>query len=400
VLYRPDAFEPLTDEGWDQGRVRNAIRSIVADADDAFEPEGLWPADDWDAWASPLPLKSLYVGAAGVVWALDALRRRGHAESRLDLRAAAQRTLDAWREAPDLPTGAGLPTPAKASLLCGESGILAVAWRLGPSDELADDLLARVRENVENEAEEVMWGTPGTMLAARAMLDWTGEERWAEAWRDSAQALLVRRDPDGLWTQRLYGSVHRRLGPAHGVVGNVVALLGGGDLLASEERRDIERNTAAVLSRTAVVEDTLANWPPSEGFDLVAPDGQIRVQWCHGAPGIVTSAAGYLDEELLRAGATLTWRAGPLEMEKGPGLCHGTAGNGYAFLKLFERTGDEVWLDRAWRFAVHALGQVERSRGSRGRGRYSLWTGDVGVALYAADCVEGRSAYPILDSWD
>ena len=123
---------------------------------------------------------------------------------------------------------------------------------------------------------------------------------------------------------------------------------------------------------------------------------EIRVQWCHGAPGIVISAADYLDEELLLAAAELTWRAGPLGPEKGPGLCHGTAGNGYAFLKTFARTGDELWLERARRFAVHALGQVER----RGHGRYSLWTGDLGVALYAADCLDGRSAYPVLDGWD
>jgi hypothetical protein len=78
----------------------------------------------------------------------------------------------------------------------------------------------------------------------------------------------------------------------------------------------------------------------------------------------------------------------------------GTAGNGYAFLKVFARTGDERWLERARRFAVHALGQVRRSRVRRGRGRYSLWTGDLGVALYAADCLDGRSAYPIVDSWN
>jgi hypothetical protein len=34
-------------------------------------------------------LKNLYVGAAGVIWALDAVRRRGHAETSLDLAAAA-----------------------------------------------------------------------------------------------------------------------------------------------------------------------------------------------------------------------------------------------------------------------------------------------------------------------
>ncbi len=36
-------------------------------------------------------LKNLYVGAAGVIWALDALRRRGHAETSLDLAAAVVR---------------------------------------------------------------------------------------------------------------------------------------------------------------------------------------------------------------------------------------------------------------------------------------------------------------------
>jgi hypothetical protein len=45
---------------------------------------------------------------------------------------------------------------------------------------------------------------------------------------------------------------------------------------------------------------------------------------------------------------------------------------------------------------MHALGQVHR----RGQGRYSLWTGDVGVALYAADCIDGVSRYPVLESWD
>jgi hypothetical protein len=41
---------------------------------------------------------------------------------------------------------------------------------------------------------------------------------------------------------------------------------------------------------------------------------------------------------------------------------------------------------------MHALGQVKR----RGRGRYSLWTGDVGVALYAADCLDATPRYPFL----
>jgi DUF1680 family protein len=128
------------------------------------------------------------------------------------------------------------------------------------------------------------------------------------------------------------------------------------------------------------------------------PDGQIRVQWCAGAPGIVEGAAEYMDEELVLAGAELAWRTGPPNLDKGPGICHGTAGNGYAFLKTFERTGDEQWLERARRFAMHALEQVDRLREERGRGRYSLWTGDVGIAVYAADCIDGRAEYPFFDA--
>ena len=92
-------------------------------------------------------------------------------------------------------------------------------------------------------------------------------------------------------------------------------------------------------------------------------------------------------------GGELTWHAGPLR--KGAGLCHGTAGNGYAFLTLFARTGDERWLYRARRFAMHAIRQVEQARKEYGRGRYSLWTGDIGAALYLADCVDGAARPPL-----
>ena len=361
-------------------------------------PGRLWPADEWDAWTLPLPLTDLYSGAAGVVWALDALRRRGHAESRLDLASAARLTLEAWRETPSLPSDVELPPKAETGLVFGESGILLVAWRLAPDPQLADDLLARVRENADNQTNELMWGASGTMLAAHAMLGWTGEQHWADAWRASASELLARREPDGLWTQRLYTRDSRILGPAHGLVGNVSALLHGADLLPGGVPEAVAKETEAALARAAVVDDGLANWPPDEGGELVGRDGLIRVQWCHGAPGIVTSAAAYLDEELFLGGAELTWRAGPPTLDKGAGICHGTAGNGYALLRAFERTGDERWLDRARRFAVHALGQVERARTLRGRGHYSLWTGDVGVALYAADCLDGRCVYPVVDS--
>jgi len=395
-LYDPDAFAALTESAWDEAIVREAIRDIVADADAAYGDGPLWPADEWDAWQTPTPLKALYVGAAGVVWALDALRRRGHAETRLDLAAAARSTLERWSSEPDLMRGVELPEPARAGLLSGQAGILAVSYRVDPSDEVADELFERARENVRSTATGVMWGSPGTLLAARAMLDWTGEERWAEVWRDSATALLAARDADGLWEQWLYGERFLGLIPLYGLVGNVLALLGGSDLLGENT---LAPEAAAVLRRTAMHDEGLANWPSSAGERPRQDDASPRLQWCVGAPGIVVCAAPYLDEDLLLAAAKTIWRAGPHGDEKGAGLCHGTAGNGYALLKTFERTGDERWLERARSFAVHALEQVARLRATRGRGRYSLWTGDLGVALYIADCLEAQARYPILETW-
>ena len=102
-------------------------------------------------------------------------------------------------------------------------------------------------------------------------------------------------------------------------------------------------------------------------------------------------------DPLLLAGGELTWTAGPLR--KGANLCHGTAGNGFALLKLFTRTADEVWLQRARRFAMHAAAQVAAAREHYGRGRYSLMTGDVGTAVYLQHCLAGTSEMPAVEAW-
>jgi lantibiotic modifying enzyme len=393
-LHRPEAFDPLTDTPWNETRAADGIQAIVEAAESAFDEKELWPAGEWESWQTPLPLKSLYVGAAGVIWALHALRSRGRAEGRLDLANAIVRTHEAWTSEPDLMRDIELPSRAEAGLLTGESGILMTAWLIDPTPQRADGLHDRIRENARNEAIEVMWGAPGTMLAAAELYRRTGEARWADAWQESAQNLLESREAEGLWTSSLYGEIRRSLTPPHGVVGNVHALLDGGELLDATHRETLQNETNELLRRNAVVENGVASWPSQADGSLVGPDGEIRLQWCAGAPGIVIAAAPYLDEDLLLAGAELVWQAGAHGDEKGPSICHGTAGNGYALLRTFERTGDERWLERARRFSMHALEQVERRES-----RYALWTGDVGVALFASDCLDARAAYPILETW-
>lgn len=388
MLYRPEDFEPVTAEPWSEERVREEIGRIVADGDEAYHRQPLWPPPPDSPVASGRPEPSLYAGAPGVLWALDALQRRGHAESALDLPTAALEALEAWRAGPVVFPGLDLPQ-RESSLLAGEAGVLLVAWALTQRPELADDLHARVRANVdEDEADELMWGTAGTLLIACRLLDETGEERWRQAVRDSAKALLTRRGEDGLWIQRRFKDA-RGLGPVHGAVGNVHALRLA---LDGPQARRLEDETNAALARLTAREDGLVNWPPGATEGLVhARTGQIRLQWCHGAPGIVATAGPYLDEELLLPAAELTWQAGAHGERKGAAICHGTAGNGYALLAAFARTGDEQWLERARRFATHALAQAEREPPV-----YSLFLGGVGVALFASDCLDAECRYPLL----
>lgn len=201
----------------------------------------------------------------------------------------------------------------------------------------------------------------------------------------------------GVWTQQLYGQSVRYVGAVHGVAGNAYVLQRVAHLLDPAAAARWSAALARSLGASAIRSDGMANWPaklddPGEGTPAM-----LLVQHCHGAPGMITSFAAvpHADEALLIEGGELIWRAGPLT--KGSNLCHGTAGNGDAFLKLFERTGDQLWLDRARAFAVHALAQSEAQAGELGRGCYSLWTGDLGLACYLWDCLGGKAAFPTLD---
>jgi hypothetical protein len=193
MLYRPGHSRPLVE------RPGQASRSggnplIVEDADAAFRgPRLFWRANEWDGWHGTSPMKNLYVGTAGVLWALDRLRRRGYTETKLDLASLAHRNVELFRERPDYMKGMKLPALRRSALLTGETGVLLVAWRLSPSSELADQLFERVRANVDSEADEVMWGTPGTLLAAQAMLSGPQKSGGRRVER-GADALLSHRD--------------------------------------------------------------------------------------------------------------------------------------------------------------------------------------------------------------
>jgi hypothetical protein len=392
-MFDPRRHISLSREAWDAATARAAIREIVDDALDAFDPDAFWPPHPLDDGAGEPPT-SLYFGATGVLWALDHLRRVGAAEFGHDFRALLPRLLALNRE-----EHAANPYPQHASLLCGDVGVLLLMARLAPDPSVADELFERVAANDALPLLELLWGTPGTMLACVGMADLAGEERWRDAYRAQARRLLDDLAPTEfgpLWTQDLYGRSARYLGLGHGYAGNMMALLRGWRWLAAEQQARLAEIIPQTLGATAGESEAGANWPAAATHATPT----YLVQICHGAPGIV---AAFADcpfstpalERLLRAGGDLVWKAGPLA--KGPGFCHGTAGNGYAFLKLHKRTGDALWLDRARAFATTAIAQCREARREYGQGRYSLWTGDLGLACYLWDCVNGEAGFPTID---
>ena len=315
---------------------------------------------------------TLYFGAAGVFWALRYLGQG----LEFDVSKLADRNA---REYASFRT-----YPNHASLLMGDIGVLL----LGGNSEL---LRQRIANNIDLPPKELLWGMPGTMLAA----SFIGERSLFVRQAEQLLAAFIDTPHGPLCVQELYGERHLYLGPAHGFAGHMLALLRGWEWLDAARRAWVTSAVMRTLSLNARESPDGVNW--AAGAEDEAPR---LVQWCHGAPGMAITFAdapfanAELDRLLARAGE-LIWHAGPLA--KGSNLCHGTAGNGYAFLKLYGRFREPIWLERARAFAMSAIEQCRAARRTYGQGRYSLWTGDPGVAVYLHDCLRAEARFPTID---
>ena len=405
MLYNPARHEPCDATPWSEARARATIAHIVRDTEQRFSPQQHWPTHPLDADAGPdiedgarhpahLPL---YFGACGVMWALHHLQSVGA--------AALSRSYAPYVDALLPFNRAWLKSDGSegfASYLMGDTGILLLGEWLDPSSRTADRLEASILGNLDNPTRELMWGSPGTMLAALFMHEHSAESRWAELYRRTAarlwsQLLWSNEHQCHYWTQDMYDTCSSYLDAVHGFVATASPLIRGRHLLGAAQWRAWQRCIENTIRRSATVEGGQANWRAW----LNEPPGAARrwlMQYCHGAPGFVICLGdmpGTALEDLLLAAGEAIWRAGPLK--KGSNLCHGTGGNGYAFLKLYRRTLEAIWLERARAFAMHGIGQFEADAAAYGQQRYSLWTGDPGFAIYLWDCVQGTASFPTLD---
>lgn len=402
ALFDPQRHEPLGDVPWSETAAREAIVRIVRSACDEFAPgEGGWRCHPQDDPETPdQRFHGLYLGTAGVVWALDWLARQGAATAGPDAASLLHGLVERNREALQG------PLHGTASLMLGDAGVLWAQWRLAREPQTEQALFDVVQGNLHNPVWEPLWGSSGTVLPAIDLAERTGQTRWRDLVVATMEILrdhMIQDEPLGgawLWEQDLYGRRVRYLGAGHGMVGNVFPALRGRALLPTALVDELLDRSLHTLEVSALHDGQGgANWHP-----LSAEPGRLAgrmplVQDCHGAPGVVCRLAESPRtprwEAVLDAAGELTWRAGPLT--KGPSLCHGTAGSGMACLKLWRRTGHPRWLDRARALAMHAIGQVDAARARHGVGRHTLWTGDLGVACFVWNCVVGSDHFPTLD---
>jgi hypothetical protein len=187
------------------------------------------------------------------------------------------------------------PKVYAGSFLMGEIGILLVHWRITRERLVEDGLFKLIADNAEQPTDELIWGTPGTALAASFMWEWTNEERWRDTFLNKVEELWSRwkyrtEQNSFLWRQRLYRPEPRIfLGPVHGFAGNACVMMRAASIMKSARREEMYDRIAGATRSTAHVENGFANWrgladsPRVERFLL--NDAPWLVQWCHGAPG-------------------------------------------------------------------------------------------------------------------
>ncbi|KAH7646153.1 Glutathione S-transferase lancl1 [Dermatophagoides farinae] len=186
------------------------------------------------------------------------------------------------------------------------------------------------------------------------------------------------------WHEKAY------VGAAHGYAGILYILLEARNYLDDEK----ELNT---LIKPTIDFVLGLQFPDTGNYRSSLNNTEDRlVHWCHGSPGVIhlLSLAYQVFEKEIYLNAAIKaaddiWHRGLLK--KGCGLCHGTAGNGYAFIRLFQLTNDQKYLYRAVKFAEWCF-EPHQHRIRIADRPYSLFEGLAGTIYFLADIIHPKQA--------
>ncbi|CAJ1414872.1 unnamed protein product [Effrenium voratum] len=303
------------------------------------------------------------------------------------------------------------------SLQCGRAGFLCVHLLLasaggeGEADKrqaFAEFLaLSRVALSSQLAADEWLYGRAGYLHGCLLFQKVLGEDAQLKRTISDLARLMLARGVEN--ARHNFRGSHvmwewyreRYMGAAHGVVGIIFMLLHVPELLDAQ-CLDTIRQT---LQWLATARAAPGNWP------AVLGDRRAEcVHFCHGAPGAVflyckayevLREKQWLDlaQELWCNGEAgeLVWKYGLLK--KGPGICHGIAGNGYTFLSLYRLTGDAHWLARAYHFAEQMATRQVKEQSRKPDTPYSLYEGLAGTVCFLMDLRlrPKEAAFPLFE---
>ncbi|CAD5219102.1 unnamed protein product [Bursaphelenchus okinawaensis] len=252
--------------------------------------------------------------------------------------------------------------------------------------------------------DDILNGRAGFLLGAQMVYNETGVHMLTES---EAKAVLRALLDSG----REYSTEHNSptplfyewhgkeyLGAAHGISGILQAFLTYWHFLDEKARFDVK----ATLDWFVGIQSPDGNFPSSSGY-VGYPKGEDElVHWCHGAPGaihlMITGITLFNDERYLQSAkrcADLIWHRGILK--KGPGICHGVAGNGYALLLLSRVVNDPQLLLKAKAFAVIMMDPNFESLSSVPDSPFSLFEGWAGALCYLVDLRNPvRAQFPLV----
>jgi hypothetical protein len=243
------------------------------------------------------------------------------------------------------------------------------------------------------------------MVAAWHMWKWTGASRWRDLFVENVEQLFRTWQPSEhapchLWTQDLYGRIVQLLGAGHGFAGNVDPLLRGAELLSPAQRTMLFERCYERCRRPAMEAGDVVNWDPGVGPPRPGRTTPL-VQWCHGAPGIVTGLAHYPATRsaawTISCAAPATWCGTPVRSPRDTACA--TVPPATAMRSWRCTSAPAIPCGSSALAPLRCMRSASRNACARSMARAAirLWTGDPGLAVYLWHCIEGRGSFPCLD---